>query len=44
MFITIMHFHYLFQILVITPQNLGDDVIYLLGQTKLKHLHILQNR
>ncbi|XP_019881787.1 uncharacterized protein LOC109609546 isoform X2 [Aethina tumida] len=30
--------------LVISPQNLGDDVVELLGNTNLKHLHILQNR
>uniref|UniRef100_A0A6P7GNS7 F-box/LRR-repeat protein 21-like n=1 Tax=Diabrotica virgifera virgifera TaxID=50390 RepID=A0A6P7GNS7_DIAVI len=28
----------------ISPQNLGDDLIELLGNTKLKHLHIVQNR
>lgn len=33
-----------FQVLVISPQNLGEDVLLLIGQTKLKHLHILQNR
>ncbi|XP_060527532.1 uncharacterized protein LOC132702781 [Cylas formicarius] len=27
----------------ISPQNLGEDLVQLLGQTKLKHLHILQN-
>ncbi|XP_017777188.1 PREDICTED: F-box/LRR-repeat protein 21 [Nicrophorus vespilloides] len=32
------------QVLVLSPQNLGDDVIELIGYTKLKHLHILQNR
>ncbi|XP_046613304.1 uncharacterized protein LOC124301844 [Neodiprion virginianus] len=31
-------------ILVISPQNLHEDVIELLGYTKLRHLHILQNR
>lgn len=30
--------------LVISPQNLGEDVLSLIGQTKLRHLHILQNR
>ncbi|KAJ8974662.1 hypothetical protein NQ317_011979, partial [Molorchus minor] len=30
--------------LVISPQNLGDDLVELLGYTKLEHLHILQNR
>lgn len=29
---------------MISPQNLGDDTVELLGYTKLKHLHILQNR
>lgn len=33
-----------FQVLVISPQNLHEDVIELLGYTKLRHLHILQNR
>lgn len=27
-----------------SPQNLGNDLIELIGFTKLKHLHILQNR
>lgn len=27
-----------------SPQNLGEDVVYLLGHTNLKHLHIIQNR
>ncbi|XP_020291858.1 uncharacterized protein LOC109858731 isoform X2 [Pseudomyrmex gracilis] len=31
-------------VLVISPQNLHEDVIELLGYTKLRHLHILQNR
>lgn len=30
--------------MTISPQNLGDDLIDLLGFTQLKHLHILQNR
>lgn len=30
--------------LVISPQNLGNEVIDLLSHTNLKHLHILQNR
>ncbi|XP_033223909.1 uncharacterized protein LOC117177374 isoform X2 [Belonocnema kinseyi] len=30
--------------LVISPQNLDEDVIELLGYTKLQHLHIVQNR
>lgn len=29
---------------MISPQNLGDDLIDLLGFTQLTHLHILQNR
>ncbi|XP_012257967.2 uncharacterized protein LOC105687145 isoform X2 [Athalia rosae] len=32
------------KILVISPQNLHEDVIELIGYTKLKHLHIVQNR
>lgn len=38
--------NYLFfvKVLVISPQNLHEDVIELLGHTRLKHLHILQNR
>lgn len=32
------------QILVITPQNLDDDVLMLLADSKVRHLHILQNR
>lgn len=31
-------------ILVITPQNLDDDVLTLLADSKIRHLHILQNR
>lgn len=27
-----------------SPQNLGDDLIELLGYTALRHLHILQNK
>ncbi|CAH1979516.1 unnamed protein product [Acanthoscelides obtectus] len=30
--------------LYISPQNLGDDLVVLLGDTNLKHLHIVQNR
>lgn len=30
--------------LIISPQNLGDEVVELLGHTQLKHLHIIQNR
>jgi len=29
---------------MISPQNIGEDVLALIGQSKLKHLHILQNR
>lgn len=32
------------QILIISPQNLDDDVLQLLASTKLKHLHIFQNK
>ncbi|XP_031350774.1 uncharacterized protein LOC116176386 isoform X2 [Photinus pyralis] len=32
------------QVLVISPQNLGEDMVELLGYTKLRHLHIFQNR
>ncbi|KAL3269333.1 hypothetical protein HHI36_008405 [Cryptolaemus montrouzieri] len=32
------------QVLTVSPQNLGDDNVELLGYTRLKHLHILQNR
>ncbi|XP_053965282.1 uncharacterized protein LOC129245870 [Anastrepha obliqua] len=32
------------QILTISPQNIDDDVLLLLADTKLKHLHLLQNR
>ncbi|KAK9890864.1 hypothetical protein WA026_012208 [Henosepilachna vigintioctopunctata] len=32
------------QVLIVSPQNLGDDNIELLCYTNLKHLHILQNR
>ncbi|XP_057653336.1 uncharacterized protein LOC130892106 isoform X2 [Diorhabda carinulata] len=28
----------------ISPQNLGDNLVELLGYTKLKHLHIVQNK
>ncbi|XP_050453701.1 uncharacterized protein LOC126852699 isoform X2 [Cataglyphis hispanica] len=31
-------------VLVISPQNLHEDVLELIGYTKLKHLHILQNQ
>lgn len=29
---------------MISPQNLGSDVIELIGYTKLKHLYIMQNK
>lgn len=29
---------------MISPQNLGNDVVELIGYTKLKHLHIVQNK
>lgn len=32
------------QVLIISPQNLDDDVLQLLASTKLKHLHIFQNK
>lgn len=28
----------------ISPQNLGEEAVQLLGHTNLRHLHILQNR
>ncbi|XP_071444096.1 uncharacterized protein [Hetaerina americana] len=31
------------QVLVISPQNIGPDVVLLLGKTKLVHLHLVQN-
>ncbi|KAL9918892.1 F-box only protein 39 [Glossina fuscipes fuscipes] len=31
------------QILTIAPQNIDDDILSLLGDTRLKHLHLLQN-
>lgn len=31
------------QVLIISPQNLDDDVLQLLASTSLRHLHILQN-
>lgn len=30
--------------MVISPQNLGSDLLLMLSQTRLRHLHILQNR
>ncbi|KAK9732307.1 F-box-like [Popillia japonica] len=32
------------EVLMISPQNLGSDVIELIGYTKLKHLYIMQNK
>lgn len=32
------------QILVISPQNVDDDVLMLLADSKVQHLHLLQNR
>ncbi|XP_012270779.1 uncharacterized protein LOC105694559 [Orussus abietinus] len=32
------------KILIISPQNLDEDVVELLGSTSLQHLHIIQNR
>lgn len=29
---------------MICPQNLGSDLLLMLGQIRLRHLHILQNR
>ncbi|XP_014475367.1 PREDICTED: uncharacterized protein LOC106744832 isoform X1 [Dinoponera quadriceps] len=31
-------------VLVVSPQNLHEDIIELIGYTRLEHLHILQNR
>ena len=31
------------QILVISPQNIDDDVLILLADSKIQHLHLLQN-
>ncbi|ALC41369.1 CG11044 [Drosophila busckii] len=31
------------QVLTISPQNIDDDVLSLLADTKLRHLHLLQN-
>lgn len=30
--------------MVISPQNIDDDVIILLADSKLRHLHLVQNR
>lgn len=35
---------YYFQILVISPQNIDDDVLILLADSRIRHLHLLQNR
>ncbi|XP_067628767.1 F-box only protein 39 [Eurosta solidaginis] len=32
------------KVLTISPQNIDDDVLLLLADTKLKHLHLFQNR
>ncbi|XP_011307489.1 uncharacterized protein [Fopius arisanus] len=32
------------EVLVVSPQNLDEDVLELIGHTKLEHLHILQNQ
>jgi F-box protein 39 len=32
------------QVLIISPQNLDDDVLQLLASTSLQHLHIFQNK
>ncbi|GFG34363.1 hypothetical protein Cfor_08971 [Coptotermes formosanus] len=32
------------KVLMISPQNLGEDLVQLLGHTNLCHLHIIQNR
>lgn len=40
---TQLHFHH-FQILVISPQNIDDDVLILLADSRIRHLHLLQNR
>ncbi|XP_066992676.2 uncharacterized protein [Anabrus simplex] len=32
------------KVLVISPQNLGEDLVQLLSYTALRHLHIVQNR
>jgi F-box protein 39 len=29
---------------MISPQNLGEDLVQLLGYTSLRHLHLIQNR
>jgi F-box protein 39 len=41
----IMHVGLFFnlKVLIISPQNLDDDVLQLLASTSLRHLHILQN-
>lgn len=34
----------LLQILVISPQNIDDDVLTLVADSRIRHLHLLQNR
>lgn len=34
---------YYFQILRISPQNIDDTMLHLITESKLKHLHIVQN-
>lgn len=42
---TVMVFSFWFvQVLMISPQNLGEDLVQLLAHTNLRHLHIIQNR
>lgn len=38
-----MTFLFYIKVLIISPQNLHEDVIDLIGYTKLQHLHIVQN-
>jgi len=37
-------FFWFVQVLMISPQNLGEDLVQLLAHTNLRHLHIIQNR
>jgi len=39
-----MVFFWFVQVLMISPQNLGEDLVQLLAHTNLRHLHIIQNR
>lgn len=32
------------QVLVIAPQNIDDDVLLLIADSKIRHLHLFQNR